>query len=250
MNQRKTRLTSKALILTAMIVSTTFGLFFSSLPQSVAAGNAPGTKCVKVGTTAKSGSISVKCLKVGNKLIWQKATTVNTNLGKYAIGDIGPGGGKIFYVDSIGFACGPTLSSTCKYLEAAPTMGRAAWKDEQHFGPNWPDVAQGTTSTQIGTGYKNTLAMTSVDNYPHTVLRRTLAYRGPNGKSDWFIPSISELGALFAEKKSVGGLLDRSYWSSTDASDGFTYCLEPKTRNIETGGGSEWLSFLRPVRAF
>jgi len=246
-NQGKTRLTSKALILTAMIVSTTFGLFFSSLPLSVAAGNTPGTKCVKAGTTAKSGSISVKCLKVGNKLIWQKATTVNTNLGKYAIGDTGPGGGKIFYVDSIGFACGPTLSSTCKYLEAAPTTGRAAWKDEQHFGPDWPDVAWSTTSTEIGTGYKNTLAMTSVDNYP---LRRTLAYRGPNGKSDWFIPSMSELAALFAQKKTVGGLLDRSYWSSTAASDGFTYCLHFQSRELERGGGSEWLSFLRPVRAF
>lgn len=233
-----------------MFVSTTFGLFFSSLPLSVAAGNAPGTQCVKAGTTAKSGSISVKCLKVGNKLIWQKATTVNTNLGKYVIGDTGPGGGKIFYVDSIGFACGPTLSSTCKYLEAAPTTGKAAWKDEEYFGPNWPDVAWGTTSTQIGTGYKNTLAMTSVNNYPHEVLRRTLAYRGPNGKSDWFIPSMSELAALFAQKKMVGGFLNRSYWSSSEVSDGLTYCLHFQSRELERGGGSEWISALRPVRAF
>jgi hypothetical protein len=248
-NQSKTRLTSKVLILTAMIVSTTFGLFFSSLPLSVAAGNTPGTKCVKAGTTAKSGSISVKCLKVGNKLIWQKATTVNVNLGKYAIGDTGPGGGKIFYVDSTGFACGPTLSSTCKYLESAPTTGKAAWKDEQYFGPVWPDLEPDATATQIGTGYKNTLAMTGLD-YQNEVQTSALAYRGPKGKSDWFIPSMSELAALFAQKKMVGGFLNRSYWSSSDASDGLTYCIHFQSRELERGGGSEWISFLRPVRAF
>ncbi len=232
-----------------MIVSTTFGLLFSSLPLSVAAGNAPGTQCVKASTTAKSGSISVKCLKIGNKLIWQKATTVNTNLGKYVIGDTGPGGGKIFYVALTSFACGATLSSTCNYLEAAPTTGRAAWKDEEYFAPNWPDVALGATSTEIGTGYKNTLAMTSL-NYPHDVLRRTLAYRGPNGKSDWFIPSLSELAALFAQKETVGGFLDRSYWSSSEVSEGLTYCLHFKSRELEKGGGAEWISAVRPVRAF
>jgi hypothetical protein len=37
------------------------------------------------------------------------------------IGDTGPGGGTIFYETSTAFACGPTLSETCNYLEAAPS---------------------------------------------------------------------------------------------------------------------------------
>lgn len=37
------------------------------------------------------------------------------------IGDSGPGGGTIFYETTTAFACGPTLSTTCNYLEAAPS---------------------------------------------------------------------------------------------------------------------------------
>lgn len=37
------------------------------------------------------------------------------------LGDIGPGGGRIFYADiSMPFPCGPFLSESCNYLEAAP----------------------------------------------------------------------------------------------------------------------------------
>jgi hypothetical protein len=36
------------------------------------------------------------------------------------VGQPGPGGGKIFYVSDTNFQCGPTLSLTCNYLEAAP----------------------------------------------------------------------------------------------------------------------------------
>lgn len=37
----------------------------------------------------------------------------------YTVGATGPGGGKVIYVSTAGFKCGPTLASTCKYLEAA-----------------------------------------------------------------------------------------------------------------------------------
>ena len=48
-------------------------LFGTSIPASSAASNAPGTKCTKVGASAQSGSIMVKCTKSGSKLLWQKA---------------------------------------------------------------------------------------------------------------------------------------------------------------------------------
>ena len=54
------------------IIALTSSLIFLSIPLSVAAANAPGSKCTKVGATAKSGTISVKCVKSGTKLIWQK----------------------------------------------------------------------------------------------------------------------------------------------------------------------------------
>jgi hypothetical protein len=40
--------------------------------------------------------------------------------GTCIVGDTGPGGGKIFYVATTPFACGPTRAATCTYLEAAP----------------------------------------------------------------------------------------------------------------------------------
>ena len=44
----------------------------------------------------------------------------------YAVGNTGPGGGKIFYVAATPFACGPTLAASCTYLEAAPASGTDA----------------------------------------------------------------------------------------------------------------------------
>ncbi len=38
---------------------------------SKAAAKSPGSACPKVGTTAKSGAVSLKCVKSGKKLIWQ-----------------------------------------------------------------------------------------------------------------------------------------------------------------------------------
>jgi len=52
--------------------------------------------------------------------------------GTCVVGDTGPGGGIVFYVDSAGFTCGPTLGATCYNLEMAPTAGAAAWTDQQY----------------------------------------------------------------------------------------------------------------------
>ena len=54
------------------IIALTSSLILFSLPHSVAAVNAPGSVCTTLGATAKSGTISVKCVKKGIKLIWQK----------------------------------------------------------------------------------------------------------------------------------------------------------------------------------
>lgn len=46
-----------------------------SIPNAISANAAPGSKCTKVGATAKSGASVVKCEKVKAKLIWQKVVT-------------------------------------------------------------------------------------------------------------------------------------------------------------------------------
>ena len=41
----------------------------------------------------------------------------------YTVGSTGPCGGIVYYVDSAGFSCGPTLALVCNYLEVA----RSGW---------------------------------------------------------------------------------------------------------------------------
>ena len=129
-------------------------------------------------------------------------------------GATGPGGGKIFSIaGSSGFSCGPTLTETCYYLEAAPgTLAARPWSRETV-------IAIGTTAlgTAIGTGYTNTLAMsqqsgagTSSDNAGIAAT----SYRGPNNLTDWFLPSKDELLALFNDPTFGVGTVD--YWSSTE----------------------------------
>jgi hypothetical protein len=116
----------------------------------------------------------------------------------YAVGDIAPGGGRVFYVSASPFSCGPTLTASCTYLEAAPTTGSNSWIDSNTAtsGYVWSgntSTAVGTTSTAIGAGYKNTLAMITQSNTAGMAGTASQAYRGPNNLTDWYLPSSSEL---------------------------------------------------------
>ncbi len=142
------------------------------------------------------------------------STSACTTGGTCIVGDTGPGGGIVFYVRSAGFACGPTLAATCKYLEAAPqgwivssyptgqtNCGSAGGTN----GTSTDDprcVWSGNTTTEIGstaggqtigTGYKNTVAIVSQSNTAGKAGTVTRAYRGPNNLDDWFLASKEEL---------------------------------------------------------
>jgi hypothetical protein len=174
------------------------------------------------------------------------------NGGACALGDIGPGGGKVFYVHASGtFACGATLASTCKYLEAAPTSGTAAWTD---MGFAWSyrttsGIGTNARGIAIGAGYKNTEAIVTQNaGVAVGAGALTRGYRGPNNLSDWYLPAAEELQALYNQRTTVGASTD-GYWSSTEtgATTAFTrdfYLGDPYSR-------SKNLSFnVRPVRAF
>jgi hypothetical protein len=128
------------------------------------------------------------------------------------IGDTGPGGGTILYKSTTSFACGPTRSATCKYLEAAPSLwnGGAAdpnnrWAqqtpiryDQVVVGSSGGDTA---TSQAIGWGYRNTRAIVAQGNTntatsvspiadSHTVTVLGVVY------DDWYLPSRDELNQM------------------------------------------------------
>jgi len=168
--------------------------------------------------------------------------------GACIVGNTGPGGGIVFFVGT--FACGATLASTCKYLEAAPTSGTSAWTDASFaWSGNTTGEILNARGTAVGSGYKNTVAMvaqSSTANRAGTIAR---AYRGPNNLSDWYLPSKDELNQLYINRATVGGFVSNFYWSSSEV-----YSLETWYQNFSNGTQSNlakyYTHYVRPVRAF
>ena len=130
--------------------------------------------------------------------------------GTCAVGETGPGGGVVFYVQDAGgtFACGATLASRCKYLEAAPanwltgTIGdpERFWATDTDPGVgkgNQETSVLGAEGTAIGTGYQNTLDIVAQTGNVAATSAAVLArdYQG-NSKTDWYLPSKDELNQM------------------------------------------------------
>ena len=205
----------------------------------------------------------------------------------YQVGDIGPGGGRVFYVSTTGFNCGPSYTATgspynfkCYYLEAAPTTGANAWTDAAYVWSgntttvvNNASAPETATATAIGWGYRNTLAMVLQDATANKAGTISRAYRGPNNLSDWYLPSYDELNQMCKWAKGVdwgsdatvcaGGTINTGagaagfgnydYWSSSDRGTGYgdyaRYQWFPTGFQGQTAKSITTL-YVRPVRAF
>ena len=169
----------------------------------------------------------------------------------YAVGDTGPGTGKIFYVASTPFACGPDLLSSCKYLEAQPTLVMNQWC---FSGPMSNTVTSPAFSSAIGAGYWNTRKMLAGCNSPSSLAYSMTAAYG--GQSDWYLPNRGEWNAMYAARASLpveyAFSSTRGYMASEEASAGWAHEL--------AGSSGGWMTFTktglnanifgRPVRAF
>ena len=162
----------------------------------------------------------------------------DTRTFSYKIGDRGPGGGWIFFVDKTDEFPGFT------YLEAAPEdVGNTPWCDQ-------PNVSIPEAKTLgIGRGQANTQAMLAVCTWG--AANSAAAYRGPKNKSDWFLPSLGELKLMnqWFALHGKGGFRLESYWSSSEfASTNAWY----RQFNYDSQDNDEKNAALRvrPVRAF
>ena len=170
--------------------------------------------------------------------------------GACIVGNTGPGGGIVFYVHASGtFACGATLASTCKYLEAAPTSGTNLWTDATYVWSGNTQVAIGANAqgTAIGTGYKNTEAKGWTGTSDAGVAARN--YRGPNNLSDWYLPSKDEVAQLYAQRTTVILSSSRIYWSSSEI-DATNAWWVSTTGGIDQYSKGSTGGSVRPVRAF
>ena len=125
--------------------------------------------------------------------------------GEYKIGQLGPGGGLVFF-DKGEYADG------WRYLEAAPRdlkLGRGIrW--------NKDELLAIKTDTSVGSGKANTdlIIAAQGDGAYAAKLCKDLVV---GGLRDWFLPSKDELDLMFTNLKSagVGGFKDGWYWSSS-----------------------------------
>ena len=153
----------------------------------------------------------------------------------YAVGNLGPAGGRIIYVSSDGFSCGPTRggdgipTATCKYLEAAPSgwfSGVAGALDPrrpwaQSAPINYQMATVGATPRNIGYGLSNTLRIINQgNNNPDTSAAQlansyTVTVDGVT-YNDWALPSRDELnqmcrwqrGNTVSNDRCAGGILN------------------------------------------
>ncbi|CAN2176641.1 hypothetical protein MCEMRE26_00182 [Candidatus Nanopelagicaceae bacterium] len=177
------------------------------------------------------------------------------------VGDIGPGGGRVYYVAPTTFACGPTLNLTCKYLEVAQASWNTYYPEPSMV---WSTVTTGSITgggTAIGTGYRNTLSIISQGAGTSPAGERVRAYRGigPVPVSDWYMASIDELEAMWRSTGSIGF----GAWTYASSSEELDYNFgRYNIRYYTQGGGGSSGSFpktdsgspatfvVKPVRAF
>ena len=196
--------------------------------------------------------------------------------GVCAVGDVGPGGGIVFYVAPTTFACGATLASACKYLEAAPanwltgTIGDPlrAWASGSPVKNTL--LASGAVRTGIGSGFQNSLDIVAqAGNVAATSAAvEARAYQG-NSKTDWHLPSKDELNQMCKWQNGVAltpeatgcalgtlnsgagaaGFASSRYWSSSEGSAS-TACDQDFGFGNLFCNSKEHARFIRPVRAF
>ena len=149
---------------------------------------------------------------VGTSVVSAPSAPVTTT---YSVGNIGPGGGKVFYVATTPFACGPTLTSNCTYLEAAPqNSDPAKWCSEVNTQSRFA-LIPGVFRSDIGTGYSNTMLMVNGGCTSGQAVTARASTTG--GMTDWYLPSEDELTVLYTTLLSTTTVSD--YWSSTQVTD-------------------------------
>ena len=182
-------------------------------------------------------------------ITWARTTAAEgSSTVTYALGDIGPGGGLVFYDAG-------SVQEWGQYLEMAPNTWSGLGTPDERIAwcNNSTSDVTGAVGTAIGTGSSNTIAM----DVACTSGAGQEAADYPGGaKTDWFLPSKDELTAMYNYKLvmpirmlAAYGFDNYAYWSSSQiVADGAYY------KDFTGGYSSAANKFdpfrVRPVRAF
>ena len=181
--------------------------------------------------------------------------------GDCIVGDTGPGGGKVFYVSVGGFACGVTRSSTCHYLELAPTNWNGGTDPQRPWAQSTPVDYTSTTlllSQSLGYGALNTKAIIDQGNSNTATSAAALAASyAPtvNGTvvNDWFLPAEDDLKEVWNQKTVIGFVNSGgNYWSSSSVAqlNGRYFIFGGANLGQPSGLVKASNLYVRPARAF
>lgn len=178
--------------------------------------------------------------------------------GACSIGDIGPGGGTIFYDAG-------ERQDWGRYLEAAPQGWSGDRRDPRRWwcgkdnAKNRRSVKDLNTQTKIGAGATNTQKILEACGFENAAGEAAFGRIG--GLSDWFLPSRDELAELARMRYAAGIQLNAfpspTYQSSSVAKLAdypdklFVWVWDDERKNLAKQSGFYALgSEIRPIRAF
>jgi hypothetical protein len=185
--------------------------------------------------------------------------------GDCIVGDVGPGGGKVFYVAAGGFTCGPLRNATCRYMEIAPTNWNGGTDPQRPWAQSTPVDYTSTVITltaNLGYGAQNTKAIIDQGNSnPATSAAALAASYSPvvngNTVNDWFLASENEWLQVWNQRTVIGFTASSpgpNYWTSTSPGNqnGRYFMFEGSTGPGQGSGFVKSTSnvYVRPVRAF
>ena len=181
----------------------------------------------------------------------------------YKIGDTGPGGGIIFFVDY------NDLYAGLNYLEAAPvgwgngiTVNEGGLTGETTGSSTVDPLMKWCSSTSsllglnawsnsaVGAGASNT--STADTTCTGGAIQAASDYAG-GSKSDWFLPSVGEAMLMYTNLRQagVGGFAPFNYWSSSEVAADVAWVQNFKGGAQDYGDfGKSHVRYVRPVRAF
>ena len=192
---------------------------------------------------------------------------------EHKVGDTGPGGGKIVYVNPFGFDIltdpqNPTIAKVAHYIEVAPEDVAGGvpvtWVSKGGVFAVRNGIA---TYPQFGAGLYNTgFLLRTTDPVvnpgdPDAPAAKACDECVYNGLSDWYLPTQDELMVVRTyvlnnpSDPVTKGMLGKTYWTSTDTINAHPVCIEISATAYWRNTDVKWHEtdaryYVRSVRAF
>ena len=165
----------------------------------------------------------------------------------YSVGDPGPGGGTIFYVDRTRAEGSQNFEAACVGWSDGTCGGDDATDPTAEWGC-YESPITGADVTAIGTGEQNSADIVFGCATDGIAARLANALE-LGGQDDWFLPSKDELNQMYIWRIAIGGFTSDGYWSSSEFSASIAW-----SQIFLLGGQSDSdkdsVRYVRPVRAF